>query len=345
MNIMQPQAKYLDPTGLTPYQFIERVGRTCYKSEDKISEGTDVKFVKMLAERKHGAMLEHAFLYYADFVLKMLNAFPKRITRFVNATDDWEFASVSFRTMMELIENLKDYMKEKSERTNLEHKSYKEFTERILPPLRDLYPELFGPANWKDADHPIWPLSRQEYVKAVKEITMYRPTTHEFDENATREYMANVFRLTLPHTILFTVDRGVTHELVRMRIASYGQESTRYCNYEKGKYGSQISVIAPHWSDDPEKAEKLIGLYEDACTYAETKYMQMIKAGATPQDARAVLPQTTKADIVMTAVEYEWQHVINLRLHGTTGAPHPDMKKVMAIATPLLTEASEGRLA
>jgi len=124
-------------------------------------------------------------------------------------------------------------------------------------------------------------------------------------------------------TVRFTVDRGVTHELVRHRLASYSQESTRYANYSKDRFGREITVIKPlFWAEDsPEFA-----IWKRSMEAAEAAYMALLDAGAKPQEARSVLPNSLKAEIVMTANLREWRHVFKLRC---AGAAHPQMRQVM----------------
>lgn len=140
------------------------------------------------------------------------------------------------------------------------------------------------------------------------------------------------------HTVLFVCDRGVSHELVRHRPCSFAQESTRYCNYSKGKFGSEITVIDPHF----EGSANILWL--SACERAEQKYLELLDWGLTPQQARSVLPNSLKTEIIMTCNETEWQHIVNLRAKGTTGAPHPQMKEIMQPWYEELIELSEGRI-
>ena len=128
-------------------------------------------------------------------------------------------------------------------------------------------------------------------------------------------------------------DRGVSHELVRHRIASYSQESTRYCNYSKGKFGSELTFIRPYWDDRSISAEmiRLRACWQEACLNAEWSYKKMIDAGCTPEAARAVLPNCLKTEIVMTANLREWRHFFKLRC---APAAHPDMR---IVANMLLT--------
>ena len=147
-------------------------------------------------------------------------------------------------------------------------------------------------------------------------------------------------------SVLFTVDRGVSHELVRHRLFSFAQESTRYCNYGKGKFGSEINVIdlEPGIRNDPGMQNLLevdiaaiMTEWLSAMEDAERHYLKMLELGATPQIARSVLPQSTKTEITITANYREWRHFFRLRAVGTTGRPHPQMEEV---AEPLLHEVS-----
>lgn len=115
-------------------------------------------------------------------------------------------------------------------------------------------------------------------------------------------------------------DRGITHEIVRHRLASYAQESTRYCNYAGDKFGKECTFIRPSYISG--EAEKY---WEDACLDAEDRYFLMLKEGCTPQIARSVLPNCLKTEIVMTCNFREWRHFISLR--GTKAA-HPDIRPI-----------------
>ena len=144
-------------------------------------------------------------------------------------------------------------------------------------------------------------------------------------------------------SVKFIVDRGVTHELVRMRDCSFAQESTRFCNYSKGKFGEEITIIEPcFWEKDRTEEDNIKHDYWiDACEMAEAMYFQLLKYGATPQEARDVLPTSVKADIIMTTNIHEWIHILELRALGTTGKPHPQMEEVMV---PLAKDLASGLL-
>lgn len=120
-------------------------------------------------------------------------------------------------------------------------------------------------------------------------------------------------------TVRIVTDRGLTHELVRHRLASFTQESTRYCLYALDKFGNEITVIKPSGINQEEQVEE----WFDAMDDAERHYLKLIKLGVKPEDARSVLPTCTKAEIVITANFREWRHIISLR---TESGAHPDIR-------------------
>lgn len=133
-------------------------------------------------------------------------------------------------------------------------------------------------------------------------------------------------------TVYFTTDRAVANELVRHRMASFAQESTRYCNYSKEKFYHEVCFIAPIWLE-PTSPE--FNAWAASCMEAEREYFEMLKNGATTEEARDVLPLSTATKIVVTANMREWRHILALRAAGVTGKPHPKMKALMR---PLLEE-------
>lgn len=142
-------------------------------------------------------------------------------------------------------------------------------------------------------------------------------------------------------SVRFTVDRGVSHELVRHRIASFAQESTRYVNYSLDRYGNEINVIHIEKgitldkkmnNMDANTIAAVIEEWERAMEDAEKHYMKMIELGATPQIARSVLPSSTKTELVITANYREWRAFFKLRISATA---HPQMRE---ITIPLLEE-------
>ena len=138
------------------------------------------------------------------------------------------------------------------------------------------------------------------------------------------------------YTIKFTTDRGVSHELVRHRKFSFVQESQRYCNYSKDKFGGEITFIKPSFitvdelpsnidiNASPEVFKAFI--LKVAFDFSEKAYFNLIKEGCTPQEARAILPNATKTEVLMTGFASDWRFFFDLRYYGETGKPHPDME-------------------
>nr|VFJ95674.1 MAG: thymidylate synthase (FAD) [Candidatus Kentron sp. LFY] len=123
-------------------------------------------------------------------------------------------------------------------------------------------------------------------------------------------------------TARIVCDRGVSHELVRHRIASFSQESTRYCNYANDKFGNEITVIEPrYWQGN----DKMRGLWLRAMADAERHYFELIENGANAQEARSVLPNSLKTEIVVTMNLREWRHFFKVR---TAKAAHPQMREI-----------------
>lgn len=158
--------------------------------------------------------------------------------------------------------------------------------------------------------------------------TCYK-SENKITDNSAEKFVENIIKrgheAVLEHcsiTVRFICDRGISHELVRHRMASYCQESTRYCNYGKGKYESEITVIEPCYF--PQDTEEY-GLWRHSCQEAEDCYMDMLGLGCSPQEARAVLPNSLKTEVVMTANMREWRHFLKLRC---SRAAHPQMREL-----------------
>ena len=136
-------------------------------------------------------------------------------------------------------------------------------------------------------------------------------------------------------TSIFICDRGVTHEIVRHRIASYCQESTRYCNYSQDKFGNELTFIKPCFFDEN---DSLYFIWKNACCAGEISYFTLLGRRATPQEARIVLKKKKKTELVMTANIREWRHFIKLR---TSEKSHPQMSQVVCILANKLAEMYE----
>ena len=325
MKIIKQNAVLMDQT--TPeeaYQHIERIGRTCYKSEDKITKDSAAGFCLQMKASNHYAMLEH-YMVHLVMDAETLGLFMNDVNcvcmkNYFAYDYDKEYKrgwlSGSFRSFLDFYEVSSPTM----------------CRDTVLSALTSEFPIFF---NYNDLSliNDVWllnigVLSDAEFIKDVKTST-------------SRSSRDLILMRHITHTLLLTTDRGVTHEMVRHRPASFAQESTRYCNYTKGKFGNEITVIEPGFY---EKDSELYNLWKNGCEHDEEIYFKLIEMGAKPQEARDNLPTSVKADLVVTASEMEWQHIIALRYHGTTGAPHPQMKELMDIAYPLLVTASDNRL-
>lgn len=316
---------------------IELVARTCYKSEDLITEDSCIKMVNNLIQRQHYAMLEHATLVLNvdsnsfNDALGLVNHLEKGLKlrkdyktfkSYLNFTDynAYYIISGNIRAWIEFLSECVEAIG----KIPLFFKKYLEQnkTEDNLVLFKSFYQENGGMFVYPEEE--IWSCQ----IKDTSKLSIRERLIHE----------------TL--SVKFTVDRGVTHELVRMRDCSFAQESTRYCNYSKGKFGNEITVIEPcFWNIIPENSTpESIACYNawyDSCKYSETQYFKILNNGGTPQQARDVLPTSVKADIIMTTNIREWVHILELRALGTTGKPHPQMEEVMI---PLAKELASGLL-
>ena len=155
-------------------------------------------------------------------------------------------------------------------------------------------------------------------------------------ERFVRAIIGNNHEAMLEHasmTVKFIVDRGVANELVRHRIASFAQESTRYCDYSTDKFDKHVTFIKPYYFKGRPSHAYIQWL--KAMEQCETSYFELRRLGCSPEEARAVLPLSTKTEIVMTANMREWRHFFKLRAAGLTGTPHPQM---LEVAVPLLND-------
>lgn len=148
-------------------------------------------------------------------------------------------------------------------------------------------------------------------------------------EDSAEKFVTNIIKrgheAVLEHcsfTVKFICDRGVSHEIVRHRLAAYCQESTRYCNYSKDGFGNEIAVIEPCYL---ESGSRNYRLWMESCEFSEAYYLKLLSEGCTPQEARAVLPNSLKTEVVMTANIREWRHFFKLRC---SKAAHPQMREV-----------------
>jgi thymidylate synthase (FAD) len=148
-----------------------------------------------------------------------------------------------------------------------------------------------------------------------------------------KEFLSQTSDAQASVTVRVICDRGVTHEIVRHRIASYSQESTRYCNYADDKFSNQISCIEPFfWTGADEASRRKYQIWKETMELIEKKYNELLELGATPQEARSILPNSLKTEMVMTMNLREWRHFFRIR---TNKSSHPQMRE---LAIPMLRE-------
>lgn len=155
------------------------------------------------------------------------------------------------------------------------------------------------------------------------------------DEKFIRNILERGHESVIEHvslTFKIVCDRGVTHELVRHRIASYSQESTRYCNYSKDKFGNELTFIRPcFWEESSLKYQ----LWKRSMEQVEVNYFELLQEGALPQEARSVLPNSLKTEIFTTMNLREWRHFLKLR---TSKSAHPQMRQIALMIYDILLE-------
>ena len=249
------------------YQHIEKCGRTCYKSEDKITEDSAMKFFQGLVNRKHFAMLEHGTVYFR-FPVKAngLMEFYEAINRVINSK--YSFTKVGEDGNLYCTTNMRVLLEE-------------------------------APNEYEDL------------------INYY--ALEEADTNHIKKYTAK-----------FTISRGIANEFVRHRVLSFAQESTRYCNYMKDKFGGELTFIRPEWLKGEGIDMEAEEVWLNAMARSEKDYLDLVKLGVKPQNARGVLPLDLKTELVVTGTLDQWEAFWDLRMREVTGPAHPDAK---AIAT------------
>ena len=183
-------------------------------------------------------------------------------------------------------------------------------------------------------------INGEEILKKIEKIgrVCYK-SENNITEESSKRFVSNVLKRhhesVIEHesiSVRIICDRGVTHELVRHRVASYSQESTRYCNYSNDKFGNELTFIEPcFW----QKESKQYKLWENQMKQAEDNYIELINEGATPQEARSILPNSLKTEIVVTMNLREWRHFFKLR---TAPDAHPQMIEIAKMILDLFKE-------
>lgn len=271
-----------------PYKMIELAGRTCYKSEDKITENSAKEFVDRMIKLGHGAMLEHGTVYLAYLV------FYQDVDNENNLTPEHIF---------------------------YKYQSNKYSKVKVVP------------YSWSGEDA----VYVTTNLRVLVENNWLDDLQYQVDPTEHHEKRI---------TAKFICDRGVSHEFVRHRVFSFAQESQRYCNYNKDKFNNELTFIKPTWLNIPtgdytywdgdwcDIDNMKIQLPSDngvadnflwCLNNAGMQYRLLINKGLKPQEARAILPNATKTELVMTGFESDWDHFFELRC---SGAAHPDAKKL-----------------
>lgn len=331
MKMIKPSYKIYNIPDATDHDAVlmhlERIGRTCYKSEDRITSDSCIKFIENIRNLKHWAILEHYIFTISvssQIYFSIVELLSERTIRnpdilmkigYIRATR-WDEADGEYRYLISFsataINNLIQCP---------EFKNDPDFgLVDIYMFMCKHYPELMV-----QSDDIIKPSIIDKNIKFLtrKEIRLLPNWLRDI-----HDFMS----------VLFVVDRGITHEIVRHRPASFAQESTRYCNYSKFKFGNEITVIIPSCFDNGMSDDlntKLFDVWKKSCENSMNDYLKLLEMGATAQEARSVLPTSIKADLIMTANIYEFKHFFNMRCDKPA---HPQMREV---ACPLLIEANE----
>lgn len=322
MKIINPGVEYIpqnDNTLEGIYKQIEKAGRTCYKSEDKITEDSAEAFVHRMIESNHTAMLEHGTVYMKMTIDRTSGSDILRFPWYRN-----------------------------NEPTKLRE---------VFGYVQSLF--MFNPYSVVNLHH-----DRDTDTTVMCITTNYRVIIENNWSDIMNEIICEPTEYHTPRiTLKFTTNIGVTREGNRMRANSIAEESTRYCNYTKEKFGSELNICPPVWMNKQDKEiiaertetehlQQLIvalqsadenyltpaGWYGVALAVSQHAYKQLIAAGWKPQQAREVLPLATKSDVVYTAFPHQWRHFFDLRLFGKTGIPHPNMQYIASLARDILCE-------
>ena len=319
MKIINPSIEImhngLETEFIKPEQFIEKVGRTCYKSEDKITDTSAAKFVSGLVKRGHEAMIEHW-----NLIFKTTSVWYDEIL------SDWHTLLHSGDIVTE--ERLRPYLRftdsmdydgEMRYIISGNMRAWRDYAKACVEAMGFMPRYMYGMIR----NYPLFFPEYQEYVPVAIVNDILMPI-------GVRDLVGDVEKgVHWNVTVKFICDRGVSHEIVRHRTASFAQESTRYCNYSGEKYGNEITVILPakwigadeeFYTNDLDYIEWLGG-----CLASETSYLSMLHHGSTPQEARAVLNNSLKTELIVTMNRNNWSHFFSLRCAPDA---HPDIQVV-----------------
>lgn len=283
MQLIEPSVNLI--TEKDPFKKIELAGRTCYKSENKITDTSAQGFVERMIKSGHLAMVEHA-IYWFTTDLFFLKEYYCTGSNIYSKYHNIPFSNFTYRLMDDLSTR---FIFSANLRVLLENElvSYDFDNHKLIFNI----PEL-DQVDYKD----------------LVNLNDYEQLHHKYT------------------TMRFITDRGVTHEIVRHRLFSFAQESTRYCKYNK----NNMQFIKPADYDNWNPCVQ--GLFLNSCIEVETTYCKLMEKGLTAQQARAVLSNDIKTELVVTGNEKEWLHFFELRCASSA---HPDCQKVANMAKEL----------
>ena len=286
MKLIKPSFEIMQYDS-NPLKQIELVARNCYKSEDKITDNSAEVFVKKLYDRGHHAMLEFYPLYFlCDY--DYANTLLK-----INNLPDINGDLMIYNKVSEPFTQVSCNL-----RTVIMISKYNGW---LAGAVADTYPSLKS----------FFTVIRYNYPANSNPCVLVPSERVE-------DFLKYL-------TVRIICDRGVTHELVRHRKCSFAQESTRYCNYGKG----DVTFIIPEWLESYNESQEVPHPYlvwYDSMQDSEIAYKQLLDEGWSPQQARSILPNSLKTEIIIQAKLSEWKHIFEQRC--AKGA-HPQMREVM----------------
>lgn len=284
---------------------IEYIGRICYKSEDKITETSCNKFIDSLISNEHYAMLEHARVYCI-----------------------WDIRDVPKPTILQELHEMLLLI-------NIPGV----FVSCVSTDLYLISCSISHLVNPKYNDNIIFKKCKNQIIEKAQDVILLPGILLcTCNWSSIEDYLYSIYgncdsidieveNLKNKHVLIsieIICDRGVSHEFVRHRL-SFAQESTRYCNYSKSKFGGIQFIEPASFSTWSIMDQRRFTCYLENC---EIEYLSMIERGFTPEIARAILPNALKTTLVISATRDQWNHIIDIRYKGLTGEPHPDMKNV-----------------
>ena len=306
MKLIESKAEYIPQEECLEgiYKMIELAGRTAYHSQDKITPDSAKDFVDRMIKSKHGAALEAGTIYL-------------RIP--VDYKKIYEGNNYAGGTRIEFVEKCPYYKDNPYSKSHLIHLN-----------SDMVYPNVLYGYNFKGG------------IEYQIVSTNYRVLIENNWLNDLQYLCSPTESHEKRYTMRFITDVGVCRELLRHRVFSFLNESTRYCNYSNGKFGGEVTFISPSWyHHDPNVTweDMKSANFREICKQTEAAYLNSIKNGATPQEARQVLPFATKTELIMTGFSSDWRHALDLRLFEKTGRVHPDMLDLMQKAQKVMQEA------